>query len=152
MELNEYHKRESDIKIKAAFVGKDEPLERGMSLNEYQEKAMQTCLFSSANFAYMSFNLVGEVGEFCSKIAKAIRKSQIKIDENHIVAKNEETSQIWDRELFPEIRKELGDILWQLSGLCDIMGVTFEDVALENLKKLADRQKRGVINGDGDNR
>lgn len=34
-----------------------------MELNEYQERAMQTCMPSCDNFSYMMLNLVGEVGE-----------------------------------------------------------------------------------------
>ena len=45
-----------------------------MELNQYQESAMTTCMPSSENFSYMFLNLVGEVGEFASKVAKAIRK------------------------------------------------------------------------------
>jgi hypothetical protein len=34
---------------------------------------------------------------------------------------------------------EAGDILWQLSGLCSVMGWSLEDVAKMNLEKLAKR-------------
>lgn len=47
---------------------------------------------------------------------------------------------------------EAGDILWQLSGLCEVMGWRLEDVAKANLEKLASRKQRGVIDGEGDNR
>ena len=47
-----------------------------MTLKEYQLQAMTTCLPESENFTYMMLNLVGEVGEFASKIAKAIRKDK----------------------------------------------------------------------------
>lgn len=116
-----------------------------MELNEYQKRAMTTCTDSSRNFAYMMLNLVGEVGEFASKIAKYIRKDYIEINQSKIagiVSDNEDN----------ELRKEAGDILWQLSGLCDVMGWSLENIAQENLAKLADRQKRNVIVGEGDNR
>ena len=45
---------------------------------------------------------------------------------------------------------EAGDICWQLSGLCTIMGWELEDVAEYNLKKLAERKKNGTIAGNGD--
>ncbi len=45
-----------------------------MELNEYQEKAMATCMPSCNNFSYMMLNLIGEVGELASKVAKDIRK------------------------------------------------------------------------------
>ena len=51
-----------------------------MTLNEYQKQAITTCTESSENFAYMSLNLVGEVGEFMGKVAKAIRKERMDID------------------------------------------------------------------------
>ena len=46
--------------------------------------------------------------------------------------------------------KEAGDILWQLSGLCHVMGWSLEDVAAKNLAKLAARKEAGTIDGDGD--
>ena len=47
-----------------------------MELKEYQEKAMTTCMESCNNFSYMMLNLVGEVGELASKVAKGIRKKR----------------------------------------------------------------------------
>lgn len=42
-----------------------------MQLNEYQERAMATCMPSCDNFSYMMLNLIGEVGELASKVARA---------------------------------------------------------------------------------
>lgn len=113
-----------------------------MELKEYQEKAMTTCMASSNNFSYMFLNLVGEVGEFASKVAKSIRKDGNIINYNEMVfIENEE-----------ELQKEAGDILWQLSGLCSVMGWALEDIAQQNLDKLASRKQRNVIDGNGDNR
>lgn len=121
-----------------------------MELNEYQEKAMTTCLKSCDNVSYMAFNLVGEVGEFCSKIAKGIRKSQIKIDDNQLVCLVDDDA---ERDEFETaLKMEAGDILWQFSGLCKILEWKLDDVAQENLDKLASRKERGVIDGNGDNR
>ena len=103
---------------------------------------MTTCMASSENFSYMFLNLVGEVGEFASKVAKAIRKEENFIDDNDLA------NAIDDAEL----QKEAGDILWQLSGLCTVMGWSLEDIAQQNLDKLASRQQRNVIDGSGDNR
>jgi NTP pyrophosphatase (non-canonical NTP hydrolase) len=118
-----------------------------MELNEYQKRAMTTCTNSSRNFAYMMLNLVGEVGEFAGKVAKWVRIEKVEITENQVgyyggKSENDVT----------ELRKEAGDILWQLSGLCSVMGWCLEDVAQENINKLADRKKRNVIVGEGDNR
>lgn len=50
------------------------------------------------------------------------------------------------------MRAEAGDVLWQLAGLCHVMGWELEAVGQENLAKLKDRQRRDVIVGEGDNR
>ena len=119
-----------------------------MTLNEYQKKAMSTCMPSCNNWSYMMLNLVGEVGEFASKVAKAIRKGHISIEYDELIP----TNKIANEVLLTELQAEAGDILWQLSGLCEIMGWKLEDVAQGNLDKLASRKERGVIDGNGDNR
>lgn len=123
-----------------------------MELNEYQKRAMTTCMPSSENFSYMMLNLVGEVGEFASKVAKAIRKEEMHIgdDDNKLVY--DMPNQNHRLRADEELKKEAGDILWQLSGLCHTMEWSLEDVARMNLDKLASRQQRNVIDGDGDNR
>ena len=121
-----------------------------MTLNEYQKKAMSTCMPSCENFCYMMLNLVGEVGEFASKVAKAIRKGEVTIDEEMLLPVR--VNHPFPNHFIEDLRAEAGDILWQLSGLCEIMGWKLEDVAQGNLDKLASRKQRGVIDGNGDNR
>lgn len=121
---------------------------------------MSTCMNSCRNISYMLLNLVGEVGEFSSKLAKAIRKNQVSIGGKTIINRNvltirDDSSETIDFDILAfdeELKKEAGDILWQLSGVCSIMGWKLNDVAKMNLDKLASRQQRGVIDGDGDNR
>ena len=114
-----------------------------LTLNEYQRKAMTTCMESSNNFSYMFLNLVGEVGEFASKVGKAIRKETVCIEMNDLgFAKHYEGEE--------ELMKEAGDILWQLSGVCSVMGWSLEDIAQMNLDKLAARKAVGTIDGNGD--
>ena len=119
-----------------------------LTLNEYQKKAMRTCLPTSENFSYMFLNLVGEVGEFASKIEKHIRKEKAVINDNRFIIKRFNVT----KEEQEELKKELGDVLWQLSGLCSVMGWSLNDIAQQNLDKLASRQQRNVIEGNGDNR
>lgn len=126
-----------------------------MELNTYQEKAMSTCMPSCENISYMILNLVGEVGELASKIAKAIRKENVYIGGQkdlkglsrlcvypHFLDAMED----WDEEL----KKEAGDILWQLAGVCTVMGWELEGIAQGNLYKLAARKEAGTIVGNGD--
>lgn len=123
-----------------------------MELNEYQKKAMTTCMESCDNFAYMMLNLVGELGEFASKVAKGIRKDDMCIG----VSLTKRNEHYWfshggdSYEKERELRKEAGDMLWQLAGLCHVMGWSLETVAQENLEKLAARKEAGTIDGDGD--
>ena len=100
-----------------------------MTLKDYQEKAMATCLESSNNFSYMMLNLEGVIvnGNKCQELS------------------NED----W-REFDKELQKEAGDILWQLSGLCSVMGWSLEDIAQMNLDKLSARKAVGTIDGNGD--
>lgn len=130
-----------------------------MELNKYQEQAMKTCMSTSNNFSYMMLNLVGEVGEFASKVAKAIRKDMVyvghqigKPDSSLIYINVDKESDTYFNALDEELKKELGDILWQVSGIASVMGWSLEDIAQQNLDKLASRQQRGKIDGEGDNR
>lgn len=113
-----------------------------MELNEYQKQAMTTRMRSCDNFSYMMLNLVGEVGELASKVAKQIRKEEATINGN----------ELWTTMENESLMLEAGDILWQLAGLCDAFGWSLEQVAQANLDKLASRKERGVIDGNGDYR
>lgn len=129
-----------------------------MTLNEYQKRAMTTCMPSCENFSYMLLNLVGEVGELASKVAKAIRKEQTSIGlEPHLTEqfeiKGDVANNLWmfppgDTERIVEMMLEAGDVLWQLSGLCSVMGWTLEDVGQKNLDKLAARKKAELNDED----
>lgn len=143
-----------------------------MELNEYQKQAMKTCLPSSNNIAYMFFNLLGEVGELCEKMNEQLQDPTLCDLIEHLerfgnmakrIRKEPELSWVGVmvksiegfREQFREntlLLKELGDIEWQLNGLMSVLGVEAETICQQNLDKLASRQERGKIDGDGDNR
>lgn len=108
-----------------------------MFLNEYQEKAMQTLLPTADNPDYMLFGLVGEVGEIASHVAKDIRDNPEDVNFH---------------EYEEKIKKELGDVLWFVAGVCHVYGWKLEDIANINIYKLTSRQKRGTIKGSGDER
>ena len=121
-----------------------------MELNVYQKKAMETCMPTCENISYMLLNLVGEVGEFSSKIAKGIRKGEFRIKENQLCFDPQNLTEESLTRVEESLMAECGDIMWQLSGLCTIMGWDLEEVAEGNLKKLAERKKNGTIAGNGD--
>lgn len=113
---------------------------------------MTTCTKSSENDGYMLTNLNGEVGELNSLISKAIRKGIIRIDDNNLQI-NRRIADVKLINKFSDLLiKELGDILWQLSGLASVLNIEMEDVAKTNLRKLRDRANRNVIIGEGDER
>lgn len=124
-----------------------------MTLNEYQTAAMATCMPSCENFSYMMLNLVGEVGELSSKVAKMIRRGEARLNDNVLTLTEvaDYSDEVLD-EFVEGMLGELGDVLWQLSGLAKMLGADLEDVAQYNLAKLASRKKRGVIDGEGDYR
>ena len=103
-----------------------------MEMQPYQEQAFTTATESSRNLYYMTLGLTGEAGEIANKVKKVMRDGKaLDLD---------------------DIKKEIGDVLWYVAGLCTVTGIPLEEVAKANLEKLADRQKRGVIGGSGDNR
>lgn len=119
-----------------------------MTATEYEQQAHRTIAGHAAeNISYLSFGLVAEVGEVADKIAKAVRRGEISINNDEIIIKRGS-----GEELTQNIAHELGDVLWFVAMLAQRLGYSLEDVMKLNLDKLADRQKRGVIIGDGDKR
>lgn len=105
--------------------------------NEYQEKVMSTAIWKKEKaLEYLVPALAGEVGEISSIIAKT----------------NRDTDGIITEERRQKLFYELGDAAFMIAALAHELGFKFEDVLVANNKKLADRQKRGVLGGDGDNR
>ena len=111
-----------------------------MTFNNYQANAGRTAFyprnFKNEGLYYTTLGLVGEAGEIANKVKKIMR------DNNGKVSKQAKA----------DIFDELGDVLWYCASLADELGVNLEDVAGNNLIKLADRLKRGKIKGSGDKR
>ena len=115
-----------------------------MNFVEYQHEAMKTAdyPFKGNNLLYPSLKLAGESGEAADKIGKWWRNN---FSESPLVSGkdlNEEQTHLFILEL--------GDVLWYLAALSQELGVSLESVADQNIKKLHDRQNRGVIKSEGD--
>lgn len=121
-----------------------------MELNEYQTRAMETCMETSKNFTYMTYGLMAEVGEIADKVAKWRRKGIARITDDRLVFNTSDEKEV--REHLLELMREVGDVMWFVSGLCSVCGYKLEEVGDMNLNKLHSRQERGVIDGNGDNR
>lgn len=113
-------------------------------LNEYQDRAMETCLPSCENDMYMLFGLVEEVGELAGKISKGIRKENVGINGNKTQVLKGTTFVVAD-EFVDQLKGELGDCCWFIAGIARQFGWTLEEVAQYNLDKLAKRKESGTI-------
>lgn len=104
-----------------------------ITLNEYQKESKKTWKQNYRNDFYRAIlGLVGESGEIADKIKKSMR------DDTYISS--------------TDMGKELGDCLYYIARLAEYYNLTLEQVAQMNIEKLQDRQKRGKIHGEGDNR
>lgn len=113
-----------------------------MKIDDYSRQAITTLLGEhditdmDATLLSQVFGLVGESGEVAEKFKKLIRDKQGKISEE-------------DKQ---EILKELGDILWYINAVSNLLGSSLEEVAQKNLDKVLSRKARGQTQGSGDNR
>ena len=109
-----------------------------MDMNEYQKLAMKTAIFPQEHkYTYPALGLAGEAGEVANKAKKLIRDGAT--EEELIVKLN-------------DIVSELGDVLWYIAAMADACGTSLESIAKSNLYKLAERQRKGTLQGSGDNR
>lgn len=108
-------------------------MSKDKTFNEYQQAAHTTAVYPPENgLAYLVTGMVAEAGEVAGKVAKHFRG---------------------DGELNrKELAKEMGDLLWFIAETSFHLGVEMSEVAEANLEKLASRQARGVLKGNGDNR
>ena len=110
-----------------------------MNFSDYQTAAIATAKYHELKIpgiVYCALKLPGEAGEVAEKIGKIYR------DKNGN----------FDAEVEYELAKELGDVLWYIANIAEELGFDFDTIAKMNIEKLADREARGVIKGDGDNR
>jgi NTP pyrophosphatase (non-canonical NTP hydrolase) len=86
-------------------------------------------------FFGLVYTVVGvgnEAGEALGKVKKAMRG---------------------DKELDGQaLADEIGDVLWYCASVASELGVTLDEIADQNLRKLQSRKERGVLKGSGDNR
>lgn len=123
-----------------------------MDLNEYQKKAMTFAKFKSLDYPFAG--LAEEAGEVSGKLAKAQRKwemCQESVLEN-IQYGDPEFMSAKEVELYGNLGKELGDVLWMVQACASVLNMNLDDIARDNINKLTDRLERNVICGDGDNR
>lgn len=122
----------SDLdKIKDTALKIEEECEALSVLDEYRFFVYLTDLTHNRLDVHI-LGLVAEVGELCGKINKSER-DDTPLDRDGIVL-------------------ELGDVLWQLTAVCEDLGIGLDEVMATNVRKLADRYSRKALKGSGDYR
>lgn len=110
-----------------------------MDIDRYQDQAEETAIFPNELPDFIEIGQIytvlgegGETGEIQEKLKKAIRED--------------------DEEYIEDMRAEVGDVLWYLSQVCEEFDWELGAIAEDNLAKLQDRQERGELTGEGDER
>lgn len=104
-------------------------------LTAYQRETRKTAVYpKDTGLEYTIIGLANEAGEILGKLKKWMRGDYSRAS------------------LMEKLPGEIGDALYYVARAADEAGLTLEEVAQANLRKLSDRQKRGKIKGDGDNR
>ena len=111
--------------------------EEPFTFDDYQFTAQQTKIYSkNLDRVYPALGLGGETGEVLEIVKKLYRDGT--------------------GELTPEIRKalvkEMGDVVWYLAMLALDFGISFQEIARENLIKLFSRKERNKLHGSGSDR
>ncbi len=106
-----------------------------ITLNDYQRKTAATAIYPhDQGVAYTALGLAGEAGEVANKCKKLLRGDKARA------------------QLRKELEKELGDVLWYAARLAAELDLSLDQIARANLDRLADRQQRDTLTGDGDDR
>lgn len=91
-----------------------------MRFSEYQRRAAETDLRADpGDIAFPLLGLAGEVGSLVAEYKKHLR------------------AETPTEEFVQEAREDLGDLLWYLAALSRTLNLPLEDVAQENLRKIA---------------
>lgn len=134
-----------------------------LTLNDYQNFASGTAVYpgrgSYLGLMYVTGKLAGESGEVAEYVFKGLRddgivKSLFDWDPNPDYSMEGVTVRLGfiTPERRAKVKKELGDALWYVSQAAFEIGYTLEEIASDNILKLADRAQRGVLQGSGDER
>lgn len=113
-------------------------MEKDVNFAEYQDRAKQTAKYPIIGHGviYPTLGLTNEAGEVSGKIKKIFR------DKDGVISEADRTA----------LLAELGDVLWYLAQVSTELGLSLNEIAEHNIAKLLDRQRRGKIQGEGDNR
>lgn len=115
-------------------------------MSEYQRATGRTAIYKQTVLPpryldYAVLKLVGEAGEIAQKLGKWMR------DED------------WAGDLYTltrdqkrQLAEELGDVLWYVAQIADLIDYNLNAIAAMNLMKLKKRAEEGKLQGSGDHR
>lgn len=130
-----------------------------MDFDEYQERAKDTDLYPPEKWSGLFFNLIeyrtlclcGEVGEMCEKILEFLTTTlELSTKSGKLANVIKKVRRDGVGIPVDSITHELGDILWYMARLSDLLDVRLGTIAEENLTMLARRMEEGKIKGSGD--
>lgn len=87
-----------------------------ITIKNYQQLAMQTCLPECKNIQYAIFGVSSEIFEMLAKI-DGLRAKKIRGDSPDKLAK-----------LSIEIKDEIGDVFWFTALICELIKIDFADI------------------------
>lgn len=103
-----------------------------IGVSEYQKLAMRTASKQCKNLSNVGLGLTGEAGEVADIIKKYLHQGH-KLNKAHLA-------------------NELGDICWYVALACETIGISLDDVLMNNIKKLKERYPNGFNFSDSINR
>lgn len=138
MEFSEYQKLSAKTAIYPSLVKMISAELRKKGQNDLADEIFPYLVDTDLNdnMYYAAMGLGGEAGEVCNKVKKLMRDNGGEITNKF-------------REY---LKAELGDVLWYVSACAREAGLDLNEIAQCNVDKLVDRQDRGVLQGDGDDR
>jgi len=100
-------------------------------LSEYQDWVWETTTPKEGDNGgwWAASGMVAEAGESLALFEKAYRKG-IPVDRDNLM-------------------DELGDVLWFLAAVCNMMDIELMDVLQHNIHKINTRQSKGMVTSDG---
>jgi NTP pyrophosphatase (non-canonical NTP hydrolase) len=105
-----------------------------MTNEEYQEATNKFAVYpKKVSLEYLTLAIASEAGEVAGVRSKLLR-GDFKDFSDYL----------------SRFKKELGDVLWNASQICNTMGWTLGDVMQDNIDKLQERMATNTIKGSGE--
>ena len=115
--------------------------DKSMTLQELSAGVRETLIHGDnveQDALHMVCGLAEEAGEVSGKFKRLLR--------------GDPGASLTDPQWLEAVSGELGDTLWYVAALADVLGLSMDQVAAQLLEKTRSRKARGVLTGSGDSR